>query len=99
LTSITIPDGVTMIQGATCRACDSLTSITIPSSVTYICTNAFYSNSNSMTVHCEGTTPPTLQSSIFNNKPLAIYVPDESVAAYKTAWSKYADRIVSANEE
>ncbi len=42
LTSITIPDGVTSIEGWTFEGCSSLTSIAIPGSVTSIGRQAFY---------------------------------------------------------
>ena len=49
------------------------------------------------TVICRAVTPPTLHVEAFTltNSTFIIYVPDESVEAYKTAtnWSTYADRI------
>lgn len=76
--------------------CTNLTSVTIPSSVTSIGHNAFRSCSALTSVTVEATTPPRLGLNVFestNNAP--IYVPAESVDAYKAAtyWSTYADRI------
>jgi len=47
-------------------------------------------------VTCEALTPPTLGSNAFNyTNNCPIYVPSQSVAAYKTAanWSTYASKI------
>ncbi|MBR7183467.1 MAG: leucine-rich repeat domain-containing protein, partial [Alistipes sp.] len=103
LTSITIPDSVTKIGGyAFCR-CDSLTSITIPNSVTVIGYYAFQNCSNLTSVFCERTTPPTANfegysswdAFDYNAADRKIYVPAESVDAYKEAdgWKEYADAI------
>lgn len=50
LTSITIPDNVTSINGSAFSGCISLTSITIPNSVTSIGGNAFYGCGNLMSI-------------------------------------------------
>ena len=98
LTSITIPSSVTSIGTYAFQNCTSLTSITIPSSVTSINGEAFYNCTSLTSITVEATTPPTLGSSAFNNtNNCPIYVPAESVDAYKTAsgWSSYASRIQS----
>ena len=102
LTSITIPDSVTEIGNSAFRDCSSLTNITIPNSVTKIGYNAFRRCSNLTSVFCERTTPPTALIEYspwdaFENNAAdrKIYVPTESVDAYKAAdgWSKYVDSI------
>ena len=94
LTSVTLPSSVTSIEISAFAYCSSLTSIDIPSSVINIGRNAF-SNCTSLTsVTVNATTPPTLDLPAFddtNNCP--IYVPEDSVEAYKSAWRTYADRI------
>ena len=80
--------------------CTSLTSITIPSGVTSIGNNTFNGCTSLTSITVEATTPPTLGLNVFNNtNNCPIYVPAESVDAYKTAnnWSKYADRIKAIN--
>ena len=97
LTSVTIGNSVTEIGSSAFIFCRGLTSITIPNSVTSISDYAFDGCSGLTSVTIQATTPPTLGgSSAFsdtNNCP--IYVPAESVDAYKQAtnWSAYADRI------
>ena len=96
LTSITIPSGVTSIDYQAFYGCTTLTSITIPSGVTSIGVNAFNECTSLTSITVEATTPPTLGLNAFNNtNNCPIYVPAESVDAYKTAtnWSSYADRI------
>ena len=96
LTNVTIPNSVTSIGGSTFRYCSSLSSIEIPNSVTSIGNQAFYNCSDLSSVTVLATTPPTLGSSVFNNtNNCPIYVPAQSVDAYKSAtnWSTYASRI------
>ena len=110
LTSVTIPDSVTTIGEWAFRCCYSLTSVTIPDSVTTIGDYAFRYCNSLTSVYCEATTPPTLGDCVFwgydNNSNEAmlvcdIYVPAESVEAYKAAenWSEYAADIVGYNFE
>ena len=96
LTSITIPNSVTKIGDYALGFCNKLTSITIPNSVTEIGNYALGFCNGLTSVTIQATTPPTLSSDAFyysNN--FTIYVPAESLDAYKTAtnWSSYADRI------
>ena len=44
-------------------------------------------------VTVRATIPPTLTNNAFDGFSGGIYVPSESVTAYQTAWSRYADRI------
>ena len=84
LTSVTIPNSVTSIGDWTFSNCSSLTSITIPNSVTSIGDYAFYECSLS-SITCEATTPPTLGTNVFTDLP-AVYIPENTLSAYKTAW-------------
>ena len=96
LTSVTIPDSVTSISDFAFEFCTSLTSVTIPNSVTSIGGYAFFKCSSLTSVTVNTLTPPVLYINAFdstNNCP--IYVPAQSVDAYKSAtnWSTYASRI------
>ena len=74
-----------------------ITTLNIPSGTTQIGDYIFYNCSKLTSVTIEATTPPTLGgTSAFNNtNNCPIYVPAESVDAYKqsTNWSIYAGRI------
>ena len=95
LQSVTLPSNITSLPDYMFNLCRSLTSVTIPASVTYIGDFAFYQCTSLTSTTCLAITPPTLASTraIYNYGP--IYVPAESVDAYKAAegWSSYADRI------
>lgn len=102
VTELEIPEGAKYIAADRFRDITTLTSLTIPSTVTYIDKSAFYNCSSLQSITVNATTPPTLIYSdtvgsehwpldSTNNCP--IYVPAESVDAYKNAWPAYADRI------
>jgi hypothetical protein len=95
LSGITIPSGVTTIGGYAFEGCINLSAITIPSGVTSIEQHAFSNCSGLTSITCLATTPPTLNSpgAQFYGSTCPIYVPCESVAAYKSAWSSYSSRI------
>ena len=104
LTSVTIGNSVTTIGNRAFFLCDSLTSITIPDSVTTIGMSVFVNCGSLTSVYCKAATPPTLgDSAIFdyNASGRKIYVPAESVDAYKAAenWSGYAADIVGYDFE
>ena len=98
LTSVTIPDSVTTIGDRAFSECYSLTSVTIPDSVTSIRDEAFSYCSSLTSVYCKAVTPPAGGYYMFDDNASGrkIYVPTESVEAYKSAkyWSNYADDIV-----
>ncbi len=93
LTSVTIPNSVTSIGFAAFHSCTGLTSLTIPNSVTSIEGYAFSSCSSLTSITCEAVNPPTLGSGVFYNvnKSIPLYVPEESVNAYKAAgqWKEF----------
>ena len=81
--------------------CYSLIEVTIDSDITEITSQCFY-NSGLRTIFILNPTPLTLGSSSFSGTPLEkIYVPAESVEAYKgaTNWSAYADKIFAIPTE
>ena len=108
LTSVTIPDSVTSIGHYAFSYCSRLISVTIGSSVTSIMLS-FYECPWLTTVYCKPTIPPTGGGGGFGYYlgdgspdfvvPCKIYVPAESVEAYKSAvdWKFYADYIKPYN--
>ena len=97
LTSVEIPNSVEEIVDYAFQSCSGLTSVTIGNGVTSIGKYAFYYCSNLASVTIHATTPATLGSKAFEKTAatLTIYVPAESLDAYKTKWSDYADKIVA----
>lgn len=96
LTSVTMPNSVTSIGNGAFIYCFSLTSVTIPNSVTSISNNAFYYCSSLSALTVDATTPPTLGENALNyTNDCPIYVPAQSVDAYKQAsgWNNYSSRI------
>lgn len=97
LSNITIPDSVVRLKNSAFRSCTGLQSVTIPESVIAIEGYAFDSCSKLKEVYCQPLTPPTGYYTMFPsaNADLKIYVPTESVEAYRGAqyWSDYVDII------
>ena len=94
--SIVIPNSVTTISNSVFNYCYSLKNVSIGNSVTSIGNNAFSNCSKLTSITVNAVTPPTIGSNTFNNtNNCPIYVPSESVNAYKSAsiWSDYASRI------
>ena len=82
-----IPEGIKQIAGGAFSYCNSLTSITIPNSVTSIGDYAFFYECSLSSITCEATTPPTLGTEVFSDI-LAVYIPENTLSAYQTAWGK-----------
>ena len=100
LKSIVLPNNLIKI-GDYAFFSNNLTSVTIPNSVTSISENAFYDNNQLISITILAVTPPIMEKHYYkfyinsymdNTK---IYVPAQSVNAYKTAegWKQYADKI------
>lgn len=93
--TINIPTGVTSIPISCFDDCSGLTTVTLHSGITEIGNQAFYDCKSLQSVTIEATTPPTLGDIAFswsNGIPTyPIYVPANSVDAYKTAWNHKID--------
>ncbi len=97
LGTIDIPNSVTTIGAQAFFQCTSLTSANIGNGVTFIGGSAFERCSALTSVTINAITPPTLDiaDAFDNTNNCPIYVPCQSVDAYKAAtnWSYYANRI------
>lgn len=100
LSEIIVPDGVERVEGRAFAWCKNLESITFGSSVTEIGYSALAGCEKLESIYLRATTPPTLEPHLFQDPDegvpdVTIYVPMESVDAYKSSesWSPYADRI------
>ena len=98
LTSVTLGNSITVIGMYSFNNCSSLIDITIPESVTSIGKYLFSDCTSLKSVYCKPSTPPIGDSSMFYNNASGrkIYVPRDSVDAYKSAsyWSSYKSYIV-----
>ena len=104
MTSITIPFGVTKIGNRAFQNCTNLTTVTISDSVTSIGDYAFSGCDSLKDVYCKPTTPPMGGDWMFppnNALYLGIYVPSNSVSAYKSAsyWWDYKKHIFAYDFE
>lgn len=96
LTTVNISEGVTEFKDNCFRYCTSLVSVTLPST-TSVMTHGVFNNcgANLTSVTILATTPPTgiSQYTFQNDTNVTIYVPTDSVSAYKSSWARYASFI------
>ncbi len=102
--SVIPADGtVTTIRVSAFYGCSRLTSIIIPEGVTTIGSYAFQNCRGLTSITINAITPPTLGLDVFSSTSadLKIYVPDESVEAYKAAsrWRLVADKIFAVSQK
>ena len=97
LKTIKIPNSVTSIGDHAFDLCICLTHIELPASVRSIGLDAFYACSRLTSMTIYASSPPSLATSsglgLGSSVDCLIYVPAESVEAYKSAWPYYAGRI------
>ena len=88
-----IPNSVTTVAASAFWNCPNLTSIKIPSGVTTLGERGFSACSGLISITCEAVTPPTCGTEEFYDvdKSIPVYVPAESVDAYKAAdqWKEF----------
>ena len=103
LTNIDMSDEIISIGSYAFKNCKRLQSITIPANVTSIGNYAFDGCSKLQYIYSKAIQPPKLENAwVFESSIITtIYVPTESVDAYKAAanWQKYSDKIVGYDFE
>ncbi len=96
LVSIVLPNNLRNIGDQAFRGCSALSSITFPKDLMMIGYDAFSDCSALSSIYSNAVTPPeTGDAYTFDgvNKDIPVYVPQESLEAYKTAsgWSYFTD--------
>lgn len=101
ITDVTINSGVNIIANSAFRDCTSLKSIVLPNTLTKIDQYAFNGDSALVDLEIHAVEPPSLVWNSLPSNLVNIYVPDESVEAYKTAttWSSSASKIKGISEK
>lgn len=103
IVEVNVPDGVTSIGRSAFSNCTSLALVYLPDSLTFINDYIFNACSSLVSITCRATNPPVLKSDAFTGAPatINIYVPAESVEAYKAAnyWSSRASYIQAIPSE
>lgn len=93
---------LTNLLGGCFEKCTMLKKAVLPDTLSLVSWGTFYNDNSLRVLIFNSIIPPTMQelNNIPNNEFLKIYVPDDSVEAYKTAtnWSNYADRIHPLSE-
>ena len=91
LNTVKLPAALLTIGSNTFSGCNIVGTIELPASVTTIGDNAF--NGNYKLAFCKAASivPPALGSSVFPSTMAAVFVPEQSIAAYEaaTGWSDY----------
>lgn len=96
LTTLLTGDELQTINSEAFKNCTSLAEVSIGTAIVEIKSSVFEGCSGLTSVHIYATTPPSLGNFVFDDtNDCPIYVPSESVEAYKAAegWSDYASRI------
>ena len=100
LQHLDIPEGVTEIGDGAFYGCTYLENLTLPASVQSIGDNTFALCAKLQKIVVNAVTPPSIQAKTFYdvNRQIPVYVPDESVNAYKNdaQWSEFNIRGISS---
>jgi len=99
LDSIALSDSLTTIGESAFSSCSSLLRINFPASLTNIGLGAFAWDTYLSSITCDAITPPSLGLVVFQevNKQIPLYVPEESINAYKAA-DQWKDFLVQAKK-
>lgn len=93
--NLTLENNIESIGDRAFYLCSYLTNIALPESVTYLGKEVFFGCGFVTSITCRAVTPPTCGDNPFTDKhkSLPLYVPVESVEAYKTAdvWKEFTN--------
>ena len=97
LESLTLPDKLTEIGDSFCMWCENLKNVTFGSGLKKIGEHAFWECPSLEWIECDIVTPPAIGDEPFpvsdswsgEEVTYKIYVPDESLASYKSEWKEY----------
>ena len=92
---VVIPEGYLTIGTHLCNNTQNCRLIDFPSTVTSIGDSLLWAVKNVTTIVCRAIIPPAFGGWGYNGIPVAIYVPDASVNAYKSAtnWSAHTSLV------
>ena len=94
--SISIPEGIEELKDYTFMKCTNLKTISLPKSLKKLYGQLFIECENLGIITVYAASPPEINvMALYYLKDFSIYVPAESIEAYKNArgWGEYADRI------
>ena len=98
ITGITVPEGIEIMVLGVFDSCSKLEVVNLPSTITSFGNQAFYGCYRMKALTILAVTPPTIGAGQTLPTAGTIYVPAESVDAYKAAWTSYASRIQAIPE-
>ena len=101
LINIDIPNGVYSVGCNAFSGCSELECVTFGENVASIGSDVFYYCHKLNSIYCKASVPPVVSKYFINYSSPMIYVPKESVAAYRAAegWKNYASYIVGYDFE
>ncbi len=91
---LVIPESLTVLPAYAFFNCQGITSLTLPSTVTNLWTRCFGQMYGLKRITCNAVTPPTIGAeNVFSDYSIPLFVPAESIDAYKTAeyWSNFTN--------
>ncbi len=93
LTQVTIAEGWEVIEESAFEGCVSLPEITLPSTIDSLGANIFKGCTSLERIICYATEPPIIDSTSFTDghRIIPVYVPEESIEAYKndSIWTEF----------
>lgn len=103
LSSIVLNEGFTTSYDRWCWGSKNITLLDFPSTTTSLqgySIQPYDASQKNYIIICRAVTPPSLGSNGYTTKVTSVYVPDESVSAYKAAsvWSGLSSKIKPLSE-